>query len=249
MNLEAAWDALRYGGAMVYPLLLLGVVAVLIILDRAVAYYRCLRLPRSLADLVETYGFSWDELDRQLTALAPVNAYGRFFAVIGDNRNKPAWWVESRAGDEAGGIEKVPRPRPVGAGDRRHRGAADGPARNDHRHDASVQSDRRLGPGRADAGDLGRGAGADRDRAGPADRDVRAVRLQLFRAHAIAGARPDGAAGLAADGPYPPGPGNRREGRDRQFGDAVHAARGEGRSDEAAQGHEAIGAAESRSSR
>jgi biopolymer transport protein ExbB len=103
---RAAWDALRYGGAMVYPLLFLGVIAVLIILDRAVAYYRCLRLPRSLADLVETYDFSWDEMDRQLAALAPVNVYRRFFAVIGDNRDRPAWWVESRAGDEAGEIEK-----------------------------------------------------------------------------------------------------------------------------------------------
>jgi len=26
--------------------------------------------------------------------------------VIGDNRDKPAWWVESRAGDEAGDVEK-----------------------------------------------------------------------------------------------------------------------------------------------
>jgi biopolymer transport protein ExbB len=105
-ELRSAFAELQYGGAMVYPLLFLGVVAVLIILDRAVAYYRCLRLPRSLAELVETYGFSWADLDRQLAALAPVNIYRRFFGVIGDNRDKPAWWVESRAGDEAGDIEK-----------------------------------------------------------------------------------------------------------------------------------------------
>ena len=30
----------------------------------------------SLAELVETYGFAWDELDRQLAALAPVNVTG-----------------------------------------------------------------------------------------------------------------------------------------------------------------------------
>lgn len=105
-ELKSAFGELQYGGAMVYPLLFLGVVAVLIILDRAVAYYRCLRLPHSLAELVEIYGFSWEDLDRQLTALAPVNVYRRFFGVIGDNRDKPAWWVESRAGDEAGDIEK-----------------------------------------------------------------------------------------------------------------------------------------------
>ena len=105
-ELRSGLNELQYGGAMVYPLLFLGVVAVLIILDRAVVYYRCLRLPRSLAELVETYGFSWEDLDRQLVALAPVNVYRRFFGVIGDNRDKPAWWVESRAGDEAGDIEK-----------------------------------------------------------------------------------------------------------------------------------------------
>ena len=105
-ELAGAFGELRYGGAFIYPLLLLGVVGVLIILDRAVAYYRCLRLPRALADLVETYGFSWEELDRHLAALAPINVYRRFFGVISTNRAKPAWWVESRAGDEAGDIEK-----------------------------------------------------------------------------------------------------------------------------------------------
>ena len=58
---RSALNELQYGGAIVYPLLFLGIIAVLIILDRAVTYYRSLRLPRSLADLVETYGFSWDE--------------------------------------------------------------------------------------------------------------------------------------------------------------------------------------------
>jgi len=105
-ELRSALNELQYGGAIVYPLLFLGVVAVLIILDRAIAYYRSLRLPRSLSALVETYGFEWDELERHLAALAPVNVYRRFFKVISDNRGKPAWWVESRAGDEAGDIEK-----------------------------------------------------------------------------------------------------------------------------------------------
>lgn len=105
-ELRTAWSELQYGGMIIYPLLLLGIIAVLIILDRAVAYYRYLRLPRSLAELVETYGFAWDDLDRQLATLAPVNVYRRFFGVISENRDKPAWWVESRAGDEAGDIEK-----------------------------------------------------------------------------------------------------------------------------------------------
>jgi biopolymer transport protein ExbB len=105
--LLTAWESLQYGGAMVYPLLVLGVLAVAIIMDRAVAYVRCLRLPAAVANLVETYGFSWDELEEQLKGLGPANAYGRFLKVIADNRTEPAWWVESRAGDEAGLIEKV----------------------------------------------------------------------------------------------------------------------------------------------
>jgi len=91
---------------MVYPLLLLGIIAMAIIIDRAAAYYRCLRLPQSLLDLVETYGFDWSDLERELSALAPVNVYGRFFNVIARHRNQPAWWVESRAGDEAGSIDR-----------------------------------------------------------------------------------------------------------------------------------------------
>jgi biopolymer transport protein ExbB len=105
-ELKTAWAALAYGGPMVYPLLLLGIIAMAIIIDRAAAFFRCLRLPQSLLDLVETYGFDWSDLERELSALAPVNVYGRFFSVIARHRNQPAWWVESRAGDEAGSIDR-----------------------------------------------------------------------------------------------------------------------------------------------
>ena len=105
-ELKTAFDALRYGGAMVYPLLVLGVLAIMIIFDRAAMYSRALRMPSALLDLVETFGFAWSDLERQLRELGPRNAYARFFSVIAANRAKPAWWVESRAGDEAGSIEK-----------------------------------------------------------------------------------------------------------------------------------------------
>ncbi len=106
-ELAGAWEALKFGGPMVYPLLFLGALAVTIILDRAVSYRRTLRLSRSLVELVETYDFSWSELEQHLKAVAAANAYRRFFQVIADSREKPAWWVESRAGDEAGSIEKA----------------------------------------------------------------------------------------------------------------------------------------------
>src|SRR5258707_9999672 len=106
-ELKVAWESLKFGGAMVYPLMSLGVREVAIFTDRSVLYARCLRLPAALADLVETFGFSWIELEKRLDELGPRNAYGRFLQVIADNRTKPAWWVESRAGDEAGRIEKT----------------------------------------------------------------------------------------------------------------------------------------------
>src|SRR4051812_4431580 len=106
-ELRKSFEALRFGGAMVYPLLALGVIALAIIFDRAAMYLRALRMPAGLLDLIETYGFSWDDLDQQLRLLGPRNAYARFFRAIADNRTKPAWWVESRASDEAGSIEKT----------------------------------------------------------------------------------------------------------------------------------------------
>jgi biopolymer transport protein ExbB len=106
-ELAGAWEALKFGGAMVYPLLLLGALALIIIVDRAVVYRGMLRLPRNLLDLVETYEFSWIDLEAGLLSLSPGNAYRRFLGVIATNRTRPAWWVESRAGDEAGNIEKT----------------------------------------------------------------------------------------------------------------------------------------------
>jgi|JI10StandDraft_1071094.scaffolds.fasta_scaffold41671_3 biopolymer transport protein ExbB len=106
-NLQTAIEVLRHGGAIIYPLLVLALAALVVMLDKILVYRRHARLPESLRELVETYGFDWSELDRHLTALGPHNYFGRFFKVIMDNRTKPAWWVESRAGDEAQQIEKA----------------------------------------------------------------------------------------------------------------------------------------------
>jgi len=99
--------ALQFGGMMVYPLLLLGVIALAIILDKAFVYWRYVRLPTALMRLLETYRFAWTDLEGQVMSLMPGNYFGRFFRVILNNRANPAWWVESRAGDEAQLIEKA----------------------------------------------------------------------------------------------------------------------------------------------
>jgi biopolymer transport protein ExbB len=103
---QALIDVLKHGGPIIYPLLALALAALVVMLDKTIVYRRHARLPEPLRQLVETYGFDWAELDRQLTDLGPRNYFGRFFRVIMEHRTKPAWWVESRAGDEAQQIEK-----------------------------------------------------------------------------------------------------------------------------------------------
>lgn len=104
-DIQEALQALKFGGAMVYPLLALALLALVISLDKLFVYWRYVRLPQKLLDLVETYGFAWQDLERDLAALDKHNYFARFFKVILENRSKPAWWVESRAGDEAKLIE------------------------------------------------------------------------------------------------------------------------------------------------
>lgn len=105
-DLYVALKALQFGGIVIYPLLLLGVIALVIILDKALVYMRYARLSAPLLALVETYRFAWTELEQQMASLIPGNYFGRFFQIILDNRTNPAWWVESRAADEAQLIEK-----------------------------------------------------------------------------------------------------------------------------------------------
>jgi biopolymer transport protein ExbB len=104
-DIQEALQALKFGGAMVYPLLALALLALVISIDKLFVYWRYVRLPQKLLDLVETYGFAWQDLERDLAALDKNNYFARFFKVILENRSKPAWWVESRAGDEAKLIE------------------------------------------------------------------------------------------------------------------------------------------------
>lgn len=99
-------EALQLGGMTVYPLLCLGIIALAIILDKFYLYWRYVRLPARLADVVETYSFDWRELEGEISAMLPRNYYGRFLHVILNNRGNPAWWVESRASDESQSLEK-----------------------------------------------------------------------------------------------------------------------------------------------
>jgi biopolymer transport protein ExbB len=99
-------ETLQLGGSAIYPLLILGFITTVIVLDKTIVHIRYARLSLSLLSLIETFGFDWNAFLRELNTFKSHNYYRRFFATIYENRTRPAWWVESRAGDEAHLIEK-----------------------------------------------------------------------------------------------------------------------------------------------
>jgi biopolymer transport protein ExbB len=103
---STAVKMLAVGGVAVYPLVALAFITAVIVLEKAFVFWRRTRLNGQLVALAESYGFAWDEFRRGVAALGPRNYFARFFGVILDHHQRPAWWVESRAADEASLIEK-----------------------------------------------------------------------------------------------------------------------------------------------
>jgi biopolymer transport protein ExbB len=106
-DLNSFIAALQAGGIMIYPLLALTVLATVIVLEKGFVYAVRTRLPSAVVDLVETFGFAWDDVEQRVDELGRGNYFGVFFRVIIANRTHPAWWVESRAADEASLVEKA----------------------------------------------------------------------------------------------------------------------------------------------
>jgi biopolymer transport protein ExbB len=105
-EITEALQAMKFGGVTIYPLLALAVLALVIIIDKLYLYRRYIRLPKTLFSLIETYGFAWEKLEQELAVLPPENYYARFFRIVLVNIDKPVWWLESRASDEAQLIEE-----------------------------------------------------------------------------------------------------------------------------------------------
>ncbi len=105
-EITEAFQAMKFGGVTIYPLLALAVLALVIIIDKFYLYRRHIQFPLTMSNLIETYGFTWESLEQELATLTPENYYGRFCRIVLDNRDKPVWWLESRAGDEAQIIEE-----------------------------------------------------------------------------------------------------------------------------------------------
>ncbi len=105
-EITEALQAMKFGGLTIYPLLALAVLALVIIIDKLYLYRRYIQFPLTLSNLIETYGFTWENLEQELRTLTPENYYARFCRIVLDNRDKPVWWLESRANDEAQIIEE-----------------------------------------------------------------------------------------------------------------------------------------------
>ena len=99
--------ALLIGGATVYPLFGLAVVATAIVLDKALLFTGRARLPRAVVAAVEADDAGWDGLKQVLGGLRRGNYGRRFLGSIVVARAQPAWWIESRAADEASLIERT----------------------------------------------------------------------------------------------------------------------------------------------
>lgn len=104
-QLNQAWMMLKLGGWIILPLSLLAVIALAIMLEKAFVYWRFARLSKDLSNLIDTYGFKWEDLEKILSGLDQRHYYKRFFDTVIANRHRPSWWTESRAADEAQLIE------------------------------------------------------------------------------------------------------------------------------------------------
>lgn len=104
-NLHETWIALKLGGLIIIPLSLLAIIALAVMLEKAFQYWRYGRLSARLTALIETYGFSWTDLESGLGRLNRYSYFRRFLQTVLSNRHHPAWWTESRAADEAQLIE------------------------------------------------------------------------------------------------------------------------------------------------
>lgn len=105
-HIESILGTLRAGGIFMYPLLVVGLIGVASTIDRIYVFLRCARLPADLSGHLSDPRFAWDGFRELLSQAAPQSSYVRFFKVIVDNPDRPVWWIESRAADEAALIER-----------------------------------------------------------------------------------------------------------------------------------------------
>jgi len=105
-ELRSFAGALRVGGVIVYPLLLLAVLSTIVVLEKVYVFVARARMPAGVLRTIGADGVAWAAFEQTLAEVDPRNYFGRFCRVIVDHRKRPTWWVESRAADEASAIEQ-----------------------------------------------------------------------------------------------------------------------------------------------
>ncbi len=100
-----AGAALVKGGWAVVPLLVMAIAATALILDKLLLYARAVRTPADLLARVADPAADHEDLERAIAALGPRHLVGGFLAAILAHRERPTWWIESRAGDAARRVE------------------------------------------------------------------------------------------------------------------------------------------------
>jgi len=105
-ELRSFAGALRVGGVIVYPLLLLAVLSTIVVLEKVYVFVARARMPAGVLRTIGADGVAWAAFEQTLAEVDPRNYFGRFCRAIVDHRKRPTWWVESRAADEASAIEQ-----------------------------------------------------------------------------------------------------------------------------------------------
>jgi len=106
LDLQGLLSALRVGGVVVYPLLLLAVVATVVILEKAFVFATRARHPADILQVLARHDFAWDDLEARVSRLGPNDYFGRFLRAMLDHRRQPTWWMESRGTEAAAAIEQ-----------------------------------------------------------------------------------------------------------------------------------------------
>jgi biopolymer transport protein ExbB len=105
-QIDSMLTVLGAGGIFVYPLVVVGVIALACAIDRLYVYGRWARLPAYLARPLASAPIDPEAFHRLVAKAAPGNFYIRFFNAILANGRQPVWLIESRAADEAALIER-----------------------------------------------------------------------------------------------------------------------------------------------
>ncbi|MDA8417002.1 MAG: MotA/TolQ/ExbB proton channel family protein [Betaproteobacteria bacterium] len=100
-----SWQALKAGGPSLYPLFILALLALTIMLDRIWLFWRHVRWQPAMKQALHSSHLSWDAVEQEIQK-APRNYYARFAHVLVTQRQRPLWWVESRAQEAALELEQ-----------------------------------------------------------------------------------------------------------------------------------------------